>query len=270
MILTPDLFSFAYVPQWYLHLDQLAEMALPEPWRFRNPIYLTKNPITPILERYIHAIFRKQLIDYREETNAGQASGCFHIENEAACFHTGLYTKRYKAIFGCFDRNKKRDSMLDWYFTGFADELSPQLRYITPLPQKPSYYMTQYGVNYNPEWPIRVNVDHILGDEENLSRLPAEIRNARNLPLLLETAVELARRKAVVEPSIVVPQGYQGRVQYLLPICLTDMEQPDLAMTLSIMDGYYLGNTCLTLEMAYLNARLLSRPVAGWLTEIVE
>lgn len=65
MILTPDLFSFAYVPQWYFHLDQLAEMALPEPWRFRNPIYLTKNPVTPILERYIHAIFRKQLIDYR-------------------------------------------------------------------------------------------------------------------------------------------------------------------------------------------------------------
>lgn len=86
----------------------------------------------------------------------------------------------------------------------------------------------------------------------------------------LETAVELARRKAVVEPSIVVPQGYQGRVQYLLPICLTDMEQPDLAMTLTIMDGYYLGNTCLTLEMAYLNARLLSRPVAHWLTDIVE
>ena len=86
--------------------------------------------------------------------------------------------------------------------------------------------MTQYGVNYNPEWPIRVNVEHILGDAENLSRIPPEIREAQNLPLLLETAVELARRKAVVEPSIVVPQGYQGRVQYLLPICLTDMEQP--------------------------------------------
>lgn len=120
--------------------------------------------------------------------------------------------------------------------------------------------MTQNGVNYNPEWPIRVNVDHILGDEENYFRLPAEIRDARNLPLLLETAVELARRRAAVEPGIVVPQGYQGRVQYLLPICLTDMEKPDLAMTLTIMDGYYLGNTCLTLEMAYLNARLLGRP----------
>ncbi len=270
MILMPDLFSFAYVPNWYSQLDMLAEMALPEPWRFKNPIYLTKNPDTPILERYIHAIFKKQLIDYKEERIPSNAAKFFHIENEFCCFHTGLYTRRYKAIYACFDRNKKKDSMLEWYFRGFADELSPLLRHISPLPEKPSYYMTQYGVNYNPEWPIRVNVDHILGDEENLSRIPAEIREAQNLPLLLETAVELARRKAVVEPSIVVPQGYQGRVQYLLPICLTDMEQPDLAMTLTIMGGYYLGNTCLTLEMAYLNARLLSRPVAHWLTDIVE
>ncbi len=121
---------------------------------------------------------------------------------------------------------------------------------------------------YNPEWPIRV-IDHILGDEENFSRLPAEVRDARNLPLLLETAVKLVRRKAVVEPVIMVPQGYQGWVQYLLPICLTDMEKPDLAMTLTIMDGYYLGNTCLTLKMAYLNARLLARPVATWLSGLV-
>ena len=62
MILMPDLFSFAYVPNWYSQLDMLAEMALPEPWRFKNPIYLTKNPDTPILERYIHAIFKKQML----------------------------------------------------------------------------------------------------------------------------------------------------------------------------------------------------------------
>ena len=111
----------------------------------------------------------------------------------------------------------------------------------------------------------RQNFCRFCGQEN----VPASIRDAQNLPLLLETAVELARRKAVIEPGIVVPQGYQGRVQYLLPICLTDMENPDLAMTLTIMDGYYLGNTCLTLEMAYLNARLLARPVAPWLAELV-
>ncbi len=106
----------------------------------------------------------------------------------------------------------------------------------------------------NPEWSIRVNVEHILGDEENLNRIPAKIRKAKNLQLLLETAVELARRKAVVEPGFVSAQGYMGRVQYLLPIYLTKMNKLDLAMTLTVMDGYYLGNTCLTLEMAYLNA----------------
>ncbi len=126
------------------------------------------------------------------------------------------------------------------------------------------------GVNFIPEWPIRVNVDHILGDEENLERIPAKIRKAKNLPLLLETAVELARRKAVIEPSIIVPQGYQNRLQYLLPVCLTNMVKPDFAMTLSVMDGYYLGNTCLTLEMAYLNARMIAHPTAGWLTDLVK
>lgn len=59
-------------------------------------------------------------------------------------------------------------------------------------------------------------MEHILGDEENMERIPYKIRRAKNLPLLLETAVELARRKAVIEPGIVVPQEYQGRVQYLI------------------------------------------------------
>lgn len=81
MILMPDLFSFAYVPNWYSQLDMLAEMALPEPWRFKNPIYLTKNSDTPILERYIHAIFKKQLIDYKEERIPSNAAKFFHMEH---------------------------------------------------------------------------------------------------------------------------------------------------------------------------------------------
>ena len=35
MNLMPDLFSFAYVPSWYTQLEELAELAIPEPWRFR-------------------------------------------------------------------------------------------------------------------------------------------------------------------------------------------------------------------------------------------
>lgn len=91
MKLLPDLFSFAYVPGWYHQLDELAELALPEPWRFRNPDYYTKNTDTPILERYIHSIFKKQVIDFNEEGNPKKAADYLHVENEFVCFHTGLY-----------------------------------------------------------------------------------------------------------------------------------------------------------------------------------
>lgn len=63
--------------------------------------------------------------------------------------------KEYTVFFG---RNKKMDSMLEWYFRGFCDELSPWLKYIEPLPERPIYPMVQQGINFNPEWPIRVNV----------------------------------------------------------------------------------------------------------------
>lgn len=33
-MISTDLFEFAYVPDWYKQLDELAAMALPESWRF--------------------------------------------------------------------------------------------------------------------------------------------------------------------------------------------------------------------------------------------
>ena len=103
-----------------------------------------------------------------------------------------------------------------------------------------------------------------------LAALAGTAEDGPETSLLLETAVELARRQAHITPGIVVPQVYQQSVQFLLPLCLRDMEQPDLAMTLRPMDGYYMGYTCLTLQMAYTNARLLARPTAPWLLALVE
>lgn len=163
----------------------------------------------------------------------------------------------------CFSRNKRLDSLRKWCFKGFTTEDSPWFKQVPLLPLRPTYAMRQWMTYYDPEWEIRVNASHILEDEENAARLPESIRSAWNLPLLLETAVELARRKAMTDWSLAVPQIFQSRVQYLLPIHLTNMERPDLAMALSIMEGYYIGHTCLTLEMAYQNARLLG-PAYGW------
>lgn len=68
-MIAPDLFEFAYVPDWYGHLAELERLALPESWKFRKPSRETKNTDTPILERYIHTIFRKQVIDFNSESD---------------------------------------------------------------------------------------------------------------------------------------------------------------------------------------------------------
>lgn len=140
-MIAPDLFEFAYVPDWYGHLAELERLALPESWKFRKPSRETKNADTPILERYIHTIFRKQVIDFNSESDPRKADSIFHLENECVCFHTGLYTPQYKGIYGYFERNNFSDSLRDWYFRGFCDELSPKLRYIEPLPQKSVYHI---------------------------------------------------------------------------------------------------------------------------------
>ena len=268
-MIADDLFSFAYIPAWFEQLYELSQLTAPEPWRFSQPTYETQNDQTPILERYINQVFRKQAVEYNY-AQSEEADHAFYIRNEFSCFHIGLYTSGFKAIYMCFERNKKRDTLRQWYFKCFATESSPVLKYVNPLTMRHTYPILQRMAYYDPEWEIRVNADHILGDAENVARLPESIRTAWNLPLLLETAVELARRKTLTDWSLAVPQVFQGRVQYLLPIHLTNMERPDLAMALSIMDGYYIGHTCLTLEMAYQNARLLARPTAGWLTQLVE
>ena len=64
-----------------------------------------------------------------------------------------------------------------------------------------------------------------------------------------------------------VPQYYRGRIQLLIPICLVSESTPDLALVVSKNDAgtQYLGHTCLTLDMAYNNARLIARPDSAWL-----
>lgn len=59
-------------------------------------------------------------------------------------------------------------------------------------------------------------------------------------------------------------QFYDGRIQLLLPLCLTG-DKPKLALTIQREDGFYAARTCFTLEMTYNNARLICRPETSWI-----
>ena len=64
-----------------------------------------------------------------------------------------------------------------------------------------------------------------------------------------------------------IPEWYDGKIQLLLPLFLTDHTKPDLALVAEkINDKTYSAQACLTLGMAYNNARLITRPSGGWLS----
>ena len=265
-----DLFTAAYVPKWGEQLESLADLAMKEPWRFRNPAFPRKHADYVILEKYINGIFTAQVMAYQRAISQQEADARFFIRSGYACFHTGLLTKRYKDIFGYLERNRNDWADQAYVLRGFVDDSQPFLKKVDLLPQNPLADIRAEEFGFRPDWPIRVNVGHILDDSANLERIPEPARSFPNLPLLLQTGVEIARKTAEFIPSMVVPQLYGGAIQHLLPICLNDPNKPDLAMTISRMEGFYAGNTCLTLEMAYSNARLLAVPTAPWLAELVE
>lgn len=233
-------------------------------------LFERKNAEYAVLERYLFSVFRNQVISYENAATLEEADQYFVMRSGYVCFNTGLLSRKFKNIYAFMERNRCDWATQDWVLKGFFDDSSPAIRIISSLPAKPYGHLYAEQNCYRPDWSIRVNVQHILESPENVARIPDETRAFRNLPLLLETSVEAARRTAVYMPSIAVPQRYQNKIQYLLPICLLDPDKPDLAMTITEMEDFYLGNTCLTLEMAYCNARQLARPTVPWLTALVE
>ena len=261
-----DLFALAYIPSWYEQLHDLAEMAQNESWKFKRE-YPNKNLETPILGAYINRVYRR-LATLRNSTPPGEDNKSIFIRGQVLCFHTGLYTPLYKGIYALF-RPNPRPSLQRWYFDGFYDEISSKLKAVHPLP-KPVSELAPRPNNYDPHKPIRVNVGHMIETGENLARLPESIRDAWNLPLLLETAVELSRRKTCIEPGLVSRTRAPQSDAYALPLWLTNMDTPDAAVLLEDMGNYYAARTNLTLEQAYLDARQNGRPTAKWLTDLVE
>ena len=80
-------------------------------------------------------------------------------------------------------------------------------------------------------------------------------------------AIETMKKKVTANYKIAVPQYFNGKIQLLLPLCLEDPDVPDVALvvTKNNTGNYYQGHTCLTLEMAYNNARLIAKPESHWL-----
>ena len=255
MAVTDELYEFAfcYEPK----NEELAALAADEDW----------GPGLSILKNYVIFLFKRaaQLQNRKESLGEGGAPYLLQTE-EYACFDTGLYTDRYESIYALFVPNR-RENAQPWFLEGFFKTSDHALNEIPELPQRVRFTDNPADLIYDYRLPIRVNVDHILGDESNLERIPEALRGDDQSFLLhrvFEGAVSEAERRAAANYMLAVPQYYNGRIQLLLPLCLTS-DEPEIALAIQRENGYYAGRTCLTLEWAYSNARLIARPEASWI-----
>lgn len=215
--LCSNVYEFAFCPEPCY--DRLVDLADPEDW----------GPSNRILKNYLSFSFsRAVFLTERDVDQTAPSNLPLVFDDDRCLFNTGLYTRRYESIYGLFEPNTKPDARQRWFLKGFFKESDPMLVSFEYLPCRVRFAEDPSELVFDYRLPIRSNIDHILGDEENLTRIPASLMGEGNSLLMrraFEGAVVEAARRAAANYTLAVPQFYGGRIQLLLPLCLTG-DQP--------------------------------------------
>ena len=226
---------------WKDYTNKLAQLTLDECWS--NKTY----PDNGILTNYIAKTYER-----------------LHSERKIvfgtnyALFNTGLYTKYYEEIYAY----QTRSDIL--FLTAY--ELSSLG--ITERPERADYFNKPELLIFDWHYPIDIQYKHILDDERNKERLPKEFLQSNNMINILNGAIETMKKRVSCNYRLAIPQYYDGKIQLLLPLCLMSDSKPDVAIAVTRKENCYQGHTCLTLEMAYNNARVITKPESNWLSDI--
>jgi len=244
------LFEYAWFNNFHSSIEELKSIAMKEDWDYK------KHPIgkNPILENYIKHTFEKV---YEEKKVLEQ--------NDYSIFNTGLATDNQEEIFALFQKNKKEESDLLWFFIGWRKASDRALMKFSSLPENANYFEDSSELIYNKKLELRPNIDHIVDD--NIERFPSEIQKMGKyqISVLLQGTIKDAIKRINRNYKTAVPQYYDGRLQLLLPICLSSKASADLALVIEKESNVYRASTCLTLDMAINNARLIAKPDDEWL-----
>jgi hypothetical protein len=283
--------DFAFLPRddYGRKLKLLSDMAEPEDWDFNikneelDCQVNSSSQSYPILRSYLRYTFQrldeeqKILYDTENEHSA-----------EHACFNTGLLARETgEPIFGLFqvNGNYRQDpsrKLLKWHLSGFFQRSDQSFtKKFSGLPQVARYVNFQNVEDfsnyvYNPELevkmpPLSYYEDHILGQRR--SRFPEEFQEIPDrfkkmvFDQALQNAVDLARQSN----RIALPQWRpkQQQLQILLPLYLEENKlEASVALPIQTQGNLYIVRTVLSLDLAYNNARLLSKFYSNWLQPI--
>lgn len=240
-----EVYECMYWGDYNTRIEELAELALPENWD------LPDKTGYPILKNYLNFTFER----LKQENKV--------IETETYCtFNTGLFTKNYEEIYVY---GQMSEITKEYHFVCFCTKYTLGKYRVNQIPQRADYFQNPELLIFDARCPIHIQYSHILDDENNRNRLSEVILN-NSLPLqTLIGCIELSIKRVIANYKLAIPQYYNGRIQLLLPIYFND-DKAELALVLTkTEDGYYLGHTCITLNMAYNNARVIAKPDSNWL-----
>lgn len=244
---------------WETPYERLAGMAKPEDWDFHRMQFKRPGQRFPILTNYLNYTFLR----LQEQDRIS-----YSPDGNRACFNTGLQTSNEKDIFATFFKNKSATerSQPSWTLYGFFDSYSEKLSDFRPLPEIATYVQDPADLVFDISFGIEVNYDHIF--DENKERLPDALRDNRTLAIAaIQGSIQLLKQKVIRNYKIAIPHWYDGKIQLLLPLNLTSEQEADLALVAD-KDGdrrIYRIRTVLTMDMAYIDARLITRPDRDWL-----
>lgn len=247
-----NLYDFAYIPQVDEKLAELASVAEPEDWTYRHT---TSEYHHPILFNFLQQTYRRLSEQDKIEISD---------DGQFACFNSGLVTPNQEEIFALFKANRVPDQQA-WVLMGYRRKGQYDLTNFARLPEMANYFDDPAVLVLDSRKEIRVNVEHII--TENKERFPAPYNEMTDYQLqtFIKGAVDNAKDRVNRNYKTAVPQYYRGQVQLLLPLCLSAPGSADLALVVTRHPEFYRASTCLTLDMAYNNARQLAKPDREWL-----
>ncbi|MXV16891.1 DUF3825 domain-containing protein [Hufsiella ginkgonis] len=261
-----DLFGFGQFLKFEECIRHLAtRLALNEQWEYSDPAKElaegnnAANFPLPVLRNYLEHTFRK----VKSEDKI-----VYTPDKNFACFNTGLVTPNLEDIFAFFELNKFNNPRAPYFFKAFIkkSDIEFLIHFSQNQPESANYFDQPALLLFNPKLQLIPNIDHIIQD--NKGRFPEPLRQApdREIRSRLMGAIDDISKRVRINYKIAIPQFYDNKFQLLLPLYLVDNTKPDLALVVEkINENTYSAWTCLTMGMAYNNARLIVSPHSEWL-----
>ena len=250
---TVELYDYMFWGDYNAQIRALASKAILEDWSFEG------RDDYGILKNYLNNTF----IQLQKEGKV--------LETESCCiFNTGLFTAHYVPIYAYGELNKKyteNENYSKWYFKGFKDEYElAALDVDADYPERADYFKDTTLLVFDWHCKIHVNYKHILEDLGTADRLPSCIKESDRPLDALKGYIDTAIQRVIANYKLAVPHYYQDRIQLMIPLCFSKDDNPDVALVLDKRSGkHYQARTCLTMEMAYMDARLIAKPESNWL-----